>query len=228
MSWPLDPEPPRDVEPDVEPGSRPEHERDLTPAHPVEPEPERQLESAGEPAPEVGDHGADPVREELPFHRLDPNYVPATRLGGIVGSTVLGMLAGTFFGVWPRITDVPEAASFWMRAGAFGFWLALMIQSWVWPTLTYRWTRYRLGDAALEIRRGVLFRSWNAVPRSRIQHTDVSSGPIQRRFGVATLQVHTAGTSNASVSLSGVSQRTAEALRDELMKGLLAREEDGV
>ena len=55
------------------------------------------------------------------------------------------------------------------------------------------------------------------MPRSRVQHTDVSRGPIERGFDLATLIVHTAGTENASISLGGLKAASAYAIRDYLI-----------
>ncbi len=57
------------------------------------------------------------------------------------------------------------------------------------------------------------------MPRSRVQHTDVSQGPLERRFDLATLVLHTAGTQHAAVSLGGLSHKAALAIRDYLIEG---------
>ena len=55
------------------------------------------------------------------------------------------------------------------------------------------------------------------MPRSRVQHTDVAQGPIQRRFGLATLTVHTAGSDAAQVHLNGLEYQDALVIRDYLI-----------
>jgi membrane protein YdbS with pleckstrin-like domain len=67
----------------------------------------------------------------------------------------------------------------------------------LWPTVAYRHSSYRFAEVGLQLRRGVVWRSQVAVSRSRIQHTDVSQGPIERIYGLATLTVHTAGNEYA-------------------------------
>lgn len=83
-----------------------------------------------------------------------------------------------------------------------------------WQHDAYRW---RLSEAGLDIHQGVWFRSEINVPRYRVQHTDVQQGPLMRRFGVAKLVVHTAGTKEAFVTLEGISLETARHLRDVLL-----------
>ena len=85
------------------------------------------------------------------------------------------------------------------------------------PAWRYRHTRYRVDYLGLTIRRGVYWHSVTSVPKSRVQHIDVLQGPVQRRFALATLVVHTAGTHSASVSLSGLSHADALPLRDFLI-----------
>jgi membrane protein YdbS with pleckstrin-like domain len=89
--------------------------------------------------------------------------------------------------------------------------------AWFWPPLHYRHVSYRVDDSGIRIRRGVIWRSVTTVPRSRVQHTDVSQGPIERGLGLASLIIHTAGTQNASVSLGGLSHDDALRVRDHLI-----------
>ena len=42
------------------------------------------------------------------------------------------------------------------------------------------------------------------MPRSRIQHTDVTQGPFERWLGLGTLVIYTAGTEHAAVPIEGL------------------------
>ena len=55
------------------------------------------------------------------------------------------------------------------------------------------------------------------VPRSRIQHTDVSQGPLERRHGLGTLVVYTAGTQHSEVKLHGLEFSIAQRIRTHLL-----------
>ena len=55
------------------------------------------------------------------------------------------------------------------------------------------------------------------VPRSRVQHIDVSQGPIERSYGLATLSIHTAGTEYSKVDLPGLGHSVALTVRDALL-----------
>jgi membrane protein YdbS with pleckstrin-like domain len=86
-----------------------------------------------------------------------------------------------------------------------------------WPAIDFRHASYRIDDRSLEIRRGVFWRTVITVPRSRVQHTDVSQGPLERRFGLGTLVVYTAGTDHARVSLGGLEHARALRIREHLL-----------
>lgn len=82
-----------------------------------------------------------------------------------------------------------------------------------------RWRRtgWRLDARGLQVRRGLLWRSEVLVPRTRVQHLDIERGPIERRFGLATLVVHTAGTRLHALRQSGFPDADAVAIRDALL-----------
>ena len=82
-----------------------------------------------------------------------------------------------------------------------------------------RWqhTSWRLDDTGLSVRRGRYFFSETLVPRSRVQHLDLERGPIERRQGLATLVVHTAGTRTHALRQPGLDEAEAMALRDALL-----------
>ncbi len=150
--------------------------------------------------------------------KLDPGSVTVARISAAIALLILAVpLVATailvlfFAGPTPAIL---------LRLGA-GALVFLAFAGWClyWPSLRYRHASYRVAEAGLWIRRGVVWRSEISVPRSRVQHTDVSQGPLQRRFDIATLVLHTAGTQHAAVSLTGLPHAAALAIRDHLIEG---------
>ena len=150
-------------------------------------------------------------------YKLDPNWVLASRLsGGIVAVIISGVnLIGLLIAVLASSWRGPSVLL------AFGGWLLLTVAlaSWtqIGPALRYKRRRYRLNEMGLRIRRGLVWHAEISVPYSRIQHTDVSRGPVERWFGLSTLIVHTAGTENASISLDGLPAARAYRIRDLLL-----------
>ncbi len=150
-------------------------------------------------------------------HAVDPRSVTLGQILGVGSTLATGI---TVF------TPLPIT---WLLGGISGRTLAISIAGWAlafggvvlfcyfWPKLHHRHLRYRVDQAGVRIRRGILWRNTISIPASRVQHTDVSQGPLQRRYGLATLTVHTAGTEGASISLEGLDRDIAFLLRDHLL-----------
>lgn len=67
----------------------------------------------------------------------------------------------------------------------------------------------------LLLRRGILFRSMVVVPYGRMQYVDVTAGPLSRKFGIASVQLHTASP-GTDASIDGLPTAEAARLRDQL------------
>jgi hypothetical protein len=73
-----------------------------------------------------------------------------------------------------------------------------------------------MDEEELHLRRGVWIQTETIVPLDRIQHIDISQGPIERPLAICRLVVHTAGTQHSQVVLPGLSRGDAERMRDEI------------
>lgn len=82
------------------------------------------------------------------------------------------------------------------------------------PQRIYSHLGYRLTERFLQVVRGWMFHTDTIVPFVRVQHIDVTRGPIEKLFGTATLVVHTAGTHNSVVNLPGLAPEAAAQIRD--------------
>jgi uncharacterized protein len=100
----------------------------------------------------------------------------------------------------------------WLIVSLLGAWHA-----WRWPAIAYGHTSCRVGEQGIEIHRGVYWRVVINVPRSRVQHIDVSQGPVERRYGLGTLVIYTAGTDHAKVQLEGLAHERALTIRELLL-----------
>ena len=149
--------------------------------------------------------------------QLDPRIIPLQKtIGAIVAAIVAAV-------------SVPGVVSAWAASGGTGAPLVGWLSVWAlgnaafawhlqrWPAIEYRHASYRVDEQGIEIRRGVFWRSVTNVPRSRVQHTDVSQGPLERRYGLGTLVIYTAGTDHARVTLAGLAHEVALEIREHLM-----------
>lgn len=135
-----------------------------------------------------------------------------------LSSAIAGGVFGLLFGVVPAgalaFADGPAWWHLGLAAGVAGACLGLAFWR---ARLAYRYTRWQLDDDGLRVRRGRFWRTEVLVPRARVQHLDIERGPIERRYGLATLVVHTAGTRLSAVRQPGFDEASASRLRDALV-----------
>lgn len=92
-------------------------------------------------------------------------------------------------------------------------WAIAFVIAMIWPGIAVPRQGYVLRDKDILFRKGVVWRSITAVPFNRIQHVETSSTPLDRKFGLATLQLFTAGGSGGDLKIDGLGKDTAERLR---------------
>lgn len=159
--------------------------------------------------------------------RLDPRWITVERISSWIYAGIVTIVLLIFLGLYWSL-------------GWFGLWLrlgftlmsvavsaSLVYRAHIYPTLWYRRASYVLSQTTIEIRTGVWWRSVTSVPRSRIQHTDVEQGPLMRKYGIAKLIIHTAGTQHATVELIGLSRQQADRTRDHLIARVAGAHESG-
>lgn len=74
---------------------------------------------------------------------------------------------------------------------------------------------YAERDDDLLVRHGRIVRHLSIVPYARMQFVDVSAGPLERLFGLATVQLHTAAAAS-DARVPGLVPAEAARLRDRL------------
>jgi len=75
--------------------------------------------------------------------------------------------------------------------------------------------RYAEREDDLLVQRGLLFSRLSVVPYGRMQFIDVTAGPFERSFGLATVRMHTAAAAS-DARIPGLSSAEAARLRDRL------------
>lgn len=90
----------------------------------------------------------------------------------------------------------------------------------------FRYVAWKLDEDGIAIRRGRMYQRETRVPATRVQHLDIKRGPLQRRRGLATLIVHTAGTRHSAVTFPHLDADDAERLRDVLGKQIDRDDDD--
>ena len=141
---------------------------------------------------------------------------------GALGGLLLGTaLATAWYGVFGG-----GAKTFTAMALLPGSALAVALAVAAYLYAGRRFSRYRGTHFPLEgvrLQDGVWWQTETWIPITRLQHLDVQQGPLDRRWSMATLSLHTAGTHDHRLRIKGLPLEQAYALRDALMPRLQVR-----
>ena len=124
---------------------------------------------------------------------------------GVVGvlfavvAVVLSVIAGSTLAA---VVAVVVVAAIW--AGAF-----------VVVGRNYNSWGYAERGSDLLVTHGVMWRRLVVVPYGRMQLVDVTAGPVERKFGISTLRLHTA-SAGTDARIHGLTAAEATRLRDRL------------
>jgi uncharacterized protein len=136
-----------------------------------------------------------PSRQLLKLRRLEVG-VPA------IVAMVLLAVAGAASG---------STVAFAVAAAA----LVAGVLGWRFVGRRYRSWGYAEREDDLLVRRGVMFARLSVVPYGRMQFIDVTAGPLERTFGLATVRLHTAAAAT-DARIPGLARAEAARLRDRL------------
>jgi membrane protein YdbS with pleckstrin-like domain len=123
-----------------------------------------------------------------------------------VTAGILAVLAGTGAGLIAGAPAGGAVAVAVALCGAIALWFVRN---------RFRAWSYQERDEDLLVSRGVLIRRLSVVPYGRMQFVDVTAGPVERAYRLATLKLHTAAAAS-DARIPGLERDEAARLRDRL------------
>jgi membrane protein YdbS with pleckstrin-like domain len=158
--------------------------------------------SGPEPGNRPGGEPFDPVGVQ--WSHVSATLATARRLTGLLGlvvpAAVLLVPAVMAGSVWWLGPVIPAAAAGWW------WWLAGRQVAAI---------GYAERDDDLLVRHGIMWRQIVVVPYGRLQYVDVQAGPVDRLFGIARVQLHTASAATDAM-IPGLPPAEAARVRDRL------------
>lgn len=149
------------------------------------------------PEPAVPEH-----MSRTPSPRLWRMRCAEIMAAGAVAAAVAGTGAGLAAGLTVALIVAAAAAA----CAALALWFARnRFRSWA----------YQERDEDLIVERGVMIRRLSVVPYGRMQFVDVTAGPVDRIFRLATVKLHTAAAAS-DARIPGLEREEAARLRDRL------------
>ena len=143
--------------------------------------------------------------DDVQWRRVSPKLFWLEALSLLTGLAVVGLVCLTawlIFDFWP----------IWVLAALVGAMTLLRLV--LLPRSLRSWGYAERVDDLL-VRHGLLVRRLSIVPYGRMQFVDVTAGPVERMFGLATVQLHTAAAAS-DAKIPGLPPQEAARLRDRL------------
>jgi uncharacterized protein len=145
-----------------------------------------------------------PVTEQ--WTQVSPRLRSLRRVVLLCWGVPIAVASGLLLGILVQPVLGVLAVLVLAAVGAWGWWLV---------GRNWRYWRYAEREDDLLVTNGFMFRRLVVVPYGRMQFVDVTVGPLERRFGIATVQLHTA-TEATDASIPGLTVEEATRLRDRL------------
>lgn len=152
-----------------------------------------------------------PRAAALEMKPVDPRYLRVLLIYRVLtwfAVLAAGIAAIYFFPKWRQEWIMITGGVTWLLFAILGFWLTI---------LSFRYKAYALREHDVIYRSGWLMQSVRVCPFNRIQHCSVDSGVIERRYGLSSLSVYTAGGAEADMKLPGLPKDVAENMRDFIL-----------
>lgn len=163
--------------------------------------------------PEVPIDSLPPV-EQVQWQPLDARYLPRLLLGRSLRWLIVVPALAVAQVLAVRFAP-PEWTDWRLLVPAWALLAVLVLGSLTWPFVSVPRRGYAVRDKDILYKSGVCWRMSQVVPFNRVQHATTSHAPLDRRFGLATLTVFTAGGGGGggALGIEGLGAEVAERLR---------------
>lgn len=151
-----------------------------------------------------------PSISNLSFQPIEQRFVKANLVVNLTASTLLLIIA----------IITANVANGKIKEIAFYACFVLPIIGAFYTALCYASDKnkaYAVRELDISFRSGVVFVNTVTQPILRIQHVEINKGPIERKLGLATLLLFSAGGSSYTFAIPGLDLAQAEQLRQFIL-----------
>lgn len=145
-----------------------------------------------------------------PREKLDPRAKRVWMLGDLFSAVIVSLIA---FAASVVARWVFEFHWGWVVAATGIAAVLTLIWAIVSPSIRYEQWRFEIREDEVDLLHGLVVRTRQIVPMSRIQHVDTTRGPIQRRYGLASVVFYTAA---GGMTIPELSDERAASVRDQI------------
>ena len=157
-----------------------------------------------------------PKFEETTLTKLHPDYKKIVFFNLGLVFLVLAIIAGS------GLYFIEEAIGYWLPVTIAYVIIALMSVVICLISLKNRGFAFRNHDVIY--RSGAIAVETTIIPYNRVQHVTMHEGILSRKFGLASIEIFTAGGINSDIKVPGIEKDHAEKIK-QLLVGKILKEE---
>jgi membrane protein YdbS with pleckstrin-like domain len=156
-----------------------------------------------------------PAILHLEQQSLSEKYSSTNRLINLSLTLVVCLI---FFGIYFQpFVDLPNPLLNFLPYFIWAITLLGLLLTWFWYARD-QVKSYTLRELDLHYTSGLFFRKIVSQPITRIQHIELKRGPIERKIGLARLQVFSAGGEMHTFEIPGLPVEVAQQLRQFILQ----------
>lgn len=150
-----------------------------------------------------------PRFEEVQFSKLHPKYWTVILINTCITFLILGIAIGFVFYFNEAIRD------FGIYIGiGFAILILLMV---VFSRIGFQKRGFAFREHDVLFQSGVVATKTIVIPYNRVQHVSLHEGLVARYFGLAKVEIFTAGGSSSDIEIPGIEKEQAENIKQLLM-----------
>ncbi|MBA2498972.1 MAG: PH domain-containing protein [Chitinophagaceae bacterium] len=153
-----------------------------------------------------------PKAEEVELTPIEKDYLKVMRLEWLLISGILLLASGFLVFIVPPFQTFP---GYIFIIAAF---ILIIVFYYILQTLAFKKRAYALREKDIIYQNGIIIQQTSICPFNRIQNSSVSTGPFERKYGLATLHLFTAGTSGADLHIKGLKESDAQSIKEWIAK----------
>lgn len=150
-----------------------------------------------------------PRFEEVQFSKLHPDYLKVILINTIIMFVIFGIATGFLFYFNEEIAD----AGLYV---AIGFAVLIVITV-LFSRIGFKKRGFAFREHDVLFQSGVIATKTIVIPYNRVQHVALHEGVVSRYFGLAKVEIFTAGGSSSDIEIPGIEKEQAENIKQLLM-----------
>ena len=151
-----------------------------------------------------------PRYQEVELTSLHSNYWKVLLINNLF---IYSIIATVMIFLWMNIEDSQDYNPFWI----FGIFLLVVNVSFLLYRISFKKKAYAFRNHDVIYRSGLIATNTMVIPYNRVQHVALHEGFLSRYFGLAKVEIFTAGGSASDIEIPGIAKEEAEYIKQLLM-----------